>query len=81
MKLIKKINFYNKIIKIDKEIFSYLIYLEEKEFSSKIKNFVFKNKKFLKTKFFKKRIYGWSSRYSSLKNLEKIIFFLNSLDK
>lgn len=80
MKLIKKINFNNKIIKIEKQIFSNLIY-EEKEFSSKLKNFVFKNKKFLKTKFFKKRIYGWSSDYSSLKNLEEIKFLLNSLDK
>lgn len=81
MKLIKKINFNNKIIKIEKQIFTNLIYLEEKEFSSKIKNFVFKNKKFLKTNFFKKRFKSWSSDYSSLKNLEEIKFLLNSLDK
>lgn len=77
MKLIKKINFKNKIIKLEREIFSNLIYLEEKEFSSKIKIFVFKNKKFLKTKIFKNKINSWKN--SSLKNLEEIIFLINSL--
>lgn len=77
MKRIKKINFKNKIIKLEREIFSNLIYLEEKEFSSKIKIFVLKNKKFLKTKIFKNRINSWS--FSSIKNLREIIFLINSL--